>query len=431
MSWWWGLLRRYPLLIFGIAGAGCWTLGHSLEAGLVVGVGGLLWLWLRQRPIPRVIPTPPATSRPSRADVESYLAQLQQELADLEQEVGTAQLDLQQAWQGLRQALEVPLSVAWAGALTAPPPIDTAIPVTDPHPAWVLYGVQDQLSASQLDALTRYQQQDQPVQVVWLNAPWQPPSLRHQVEAQLRQIGYTAPLLTITLQPAVVLVRRLHPDGTWEESWEIPSPVLEELVRWVDQRRQEPHWQYRAVLRRGQALQAQVAQRRQAHRAQRARQIIQRYRLWAALTAGVSPLPLLDLWGTGALNAQMLVDLAQVYRRPLTFAQAKDLVLALGTVLVQMGLVEWVTQAVGAWLKSQVVTYGFGSAVQALSAAYITQVAGETFVEALQTPARELTPGLWQSLRTRVEAIDLDPLWQQLLSRWRSSSVSGKAPVFG
>lgn len=438
MSWWWGLLRRYPLVALGAAGAALWCVGHRWEWGLTLGGLGLAFLWWRPKPTPAPAAVAPTAPLPTRHQVETYLAQLRQELADLEQELGAAQPDLQQDWQAFYEALDAPLSLAWAGAFTTPPWQDAAIPITENHPAWVLYGVQDQLSASQVAAITRYQQQDQPVQVVWLTTPWQAPHLRHQVQAQLQQLGYDRPLIAITLEPPPVLVRQMRGDGTWEESWEIPSPVLEELVEWLAQRRREPQWQCQAVLRRGKDWQAKLAQRRQAYRDQQARRIIHQYRLWAAVTAGVNPVPSLDVWVTGAINAQMLVDLAQVYRRPLTLAQAKEMVVALGQVLVQMGAVEWVTQAAGTWLKNHLLTYGLGSAVQALSAAYFTQLAGDMFVEHLQqTPERELTPGIWQSLPIRAwRGVAVEALGQQLLPRLRLSSAAvdttgGKNPIFG
>lgn len=425
MFGWWGQLRRYPLIGLGVVGAGLWVMGHGWEAGLTLGVGGLAlaWLWGRRCLVAKTPAGAPASPRLTRPEVETYLAQLGQELADLEQELGEPQPDLQQDWQALHQALDTPLSIAWAGTWTTLPTLDAPVAVTDAHPAWVIYGVQDRLATAQLETLTRYRQQEQPVQVVWQTAPWQPPTLRQEVQAQLQHIGYTQPLLSITPQPPAVWVRRLQGDGTWEESWEIPPPVLDELVQWLAQRRQEPHWQYRAVIRRGKAFQATLEQRRQAFRAQQAQRIIHKYRLWAAVTAGVNPVPSLDLWATGAINAQMLVDLAQVYRRPLTLSQAKDLVMALGRVLVQMGTIEWVTQWAGTWLKSHWLTYGLGGAVQALSAAYVTHLAGETFVENLQkTPPRELTPGIWQSLRTRLRPpLDGEKLWQQVLPHLRLS----------
>ncbi len=421
MSWWWRQLRRYPLLGVGVAGCGLlllWHgLGHGLSTGLGVVSGALVLVLVRQPRFSRSpVPTPPTQGvRLTRGEVTTYLQQVAQELTDLEQELGNPQTDMQAVWQECHQALDAGTSLAWAGTL---PPISIppgAFPTEPEHPAWVLYGVNAPLTPAQIQDLTRYQTQDQPVQVVWCTPPWHDRERRSTVVQQLQTLGYRQPLLTITLQPPPIWVRRMQPDGSWEELWEIPSPILDELTDWLSQRSQEPHWQYRAVIRRAQALQATIQTRRQSYRAQQAQRVIQRYQVWAGVWAGVNPVPSLDLLATTAINAQMLVDLAQLYRRHLTLSQAQDMVRALGPMLLQMGAVEWVTTLAGTWLKTQVVSYGLGGAIQALTASYVTHLAGHTFWETLQHPERELNPGIWQSLGkrglTRAEALGFWQKW--------------------
>ncbi|MEN9233195.1 MAG: YcjF family protein [Gloeomargarita sp. DG02_1_bins_92] len=423
MSWWWRQLRHYPFL--GIGLTGCLLLlvwqewGHDVTMGVGVVSGVLLLLllarqsWSQRQPAP---PAPPPRLALSRTEVSAYLGQLQQELTDLEQELGTPQPDLAARYQELQQALDDPLSLRWGGAFSAAAVAALPFPTTDDHPAWVLYGVQERLTADQIAELTRYREQDQPVQVVWCAAFWQERYLRSVVDEQLQSIGYTQPLLTVTLQPAAVLVRTMQAPGAWEESWEIPPPELGALTEWLRQRRQEPHWQYRAVVRRGKGFHCLIQNRRQAYRAQQAERVIHRYQVWAAVWAAVNPVPTLDMLATGAINAQMLVDLAQVYRRPLTLAQAQDMVQAWVPMLLQMGAVEWVTTLAGTWLKTHVVTYGLGGAVQALSAAYLTHLAGQSFVATLQAPERELHLGVWQSLPTRgLAAGEALQFWQRLI----------------
>ncbi|APB34454.1 GTPase SAR1 and related small G proteins [Gloeomargarita lithophora Alchichica-D10] len=413
MSWWWRQLRRYPLLGAGLTGCSFLILWQALGHGVTLGVGGiscaLVLVLLRQRwSKANPPPTPPTHgSQLSRGEVTAYLEQVVQELRDLEQELGSPQADLQAVWQNCHHALDVPLSLSWAGTLTSIPIFQESFPINPinfEHPAWVLYGVNGRLTPAQAQELTRYHSQNQPVQVVWCASPWPGTELPSAVAQQLQDLGYHQPLLTITPQPAAILVRKMQPDGSWEESWEIPPPILDELTDWLTQRSQEPHWQYQAVVRRGQGLQTTIQCRQQSHRAQQAQRVIHRYQVWAGVWAGVNPVPSLDLLATGAINAQMLVDLAQLYRRNLTLAQARDMVSALGPMLLQMGVVEAITRLAGIWLKTQVVTYGLGGAIQAISAAYLTHLAGNTFLETLQHPQRELNPGVWQSWETRVQA---------------------------
>ncbi len=410
MAGWGRQLGRYPLLAVGLVGCSlllAWQgLGHGLGVGMGLVSAVLVLLLLRQRWSGRTpeVAAPPTHPRLTRTAVLGYLERVAQELKDLEQELGEPQADLQAAYQKCCQALEMPFSLAWAGTLTDMPLLPEEFPTDTAYPAWVVYGVDAPLTPAQTQTLAAYRRQDQPVQVVWCAPPWQATDQYAALVDQLQALGYTQPVVTVIPQPPAILVRRMQPDGSWEESWEIPPPVLDELAQWLTQRCQEPHWQYQAVVRRGQGLQTDIKQRQQTYREQQARRVIHRYQVWAAVWAGVNPVASLDLLATGAINAQMLVDLAQVYRRPLTLNQAKDMVRALGAMLLQMGAVEAVTRLASLWLKSQVATYGLGSAVQALSAAYFTHLAGQTFLETLQQPERELNPGVWQSLRTRVLA---------------------------
>ncbi|MEN9215880.1 MAG: YcjF family protein [Gloeomargarita sp. HHBFW_bins_162] len=410
MSWWWQQLRRYPLLSVGVTGSmvlWVWqSWGHELTTGAGVLGGVLVLLLLRQRWFARqpMATAPVNRSELTRQEVITYLEQLHQELTDLEQEMGSPQPDLHAHYQELTQALEMPLSLAWAGTFTSSPLPDDPFPVTTHHPAWVLYGIQERLTSEQLTELTAYLTQEQPVQVIWCAAAWPDAQVRLTALEQLQGIGYTQPVLTITLHPPAILVRKIQSPDTWEDSWEIPPPVLEELTQWLNQRRQEPHWQYQAMVRRGKQFHTLMQKRQQAYRTNQAERVIQRYQVGAAVWAGVNPVPSLDVLATGAINAQMLVDLAQVYRRSLTLNQAQAMVRALAPMLVQMGAVEWVTTLAGTWLKTHWATYAVGGAMQAISAAYLTHVAGHTFLEHLRAPERELNLGVWQSLRTRVFA---------------------------
>jgi uncharacterized protein len=136
-------------------------------------------------------------------------------------------------------------------------------------------------------------------------------------------------------------------------------------------------------------------------RRQRAIAVIERYQWIVAGTVFVNPLSSLDVLATVAVNTQMLVDLSQIYRRPFSLEQAKTVALQLAELALKQGLVEWSTQALAIVLKSNVLTYLAGGAVQACTGAYLTRMVGLAMVEYFRDPSTDeaqLLEGLLKAL---------------------------------
>ncbi len=105
----------------------------------------------------------------------------------------------------------------------------------------------------------------------------------------------------------------------------------------------------------------------------------------AAGSVFLSPITSLDLLATAAVNARMVSDLHAIYRRPLDLEQGRAIALSLGELLLRQGLVEWSTQALAGLLKGHAVTFLAGGALQSVSVAYLTRVAGLSLVEFYRT----------------------------------------------
>ncbi|MGK7935826.1 MAG: YcjF family protein, partial [Xenococcaceae cyanobacterium] len=84
---------------------------------------------------------------------------------------------------------------------------------------------------------------------------------------------------------------------------------------------------------------------------------------------------------TAAVNAQMVVEIGQIYGCELNMERGKDLALSLGKTLVSLGVVKGVADLLGRALQFHFATYIIGKAIQAVSAAYLTRIAGKSFVE--------------------------------------------------
>ena len=119
-------------------------------------------------------------------------------------------------------------------------------------------------------------------------------------------------------------------------------------------------------------------------RRQDAATIINRYQLIAATTVFANPIPALDLLAGAAINTQMLVDLAKIYDRPLNFKQAQQLGITIAQQLLQLGCIEIATSAIASCFKVNAVTYAIGGSMQAITAAYLTNIGGISFVEYLE-----------------------------------------------
>ena len=108
--------------------------------------------------------------------------------------------------------------------------------------------------------------------------------------------------------------------------------------------------------------------------------VVERYGWIGAGVIAVTPLPGVDLLATAAVNAQMVVEIAQVYGVSITREQGQQLALSLGRTLASLGVVKGGASLLGAALSSQLPTLIAGKAIQAVTAAWLTRLAGKSFI---------------------------------------------------
>lgn len=116
-------------------------------------------------------------------------------------------------------------------------------------------------------------------------------------------------------------------------------------------------------------------------RRRQADQIIDRYQWIGAGVIAVTPLPVIDLLATVAVNAQMVVEIGQVYGCEINSERGKELALSLGKTLVSLGVVKGAVELLARALQTNIATYIIGKVIQAVTAAYLTRIAGKSFVE--------------------------------------------------
>ncbi|TVQ07969.1 MAG: DUF697 domain-containing protein [Leptolyngbya sp. DLM2.Bin27] len=109
--------------------------------------------------------------------------------------------------------------------------------------------------------------------------------------------------------------------------------------------------------------------------------IIDRYQWLGAGAIAITPLPGLDFLATAAINAQMVVELSQVYGFEVSFEEGKALALSVAKTLTGLGLVKGTVDLLALGLQTNLATVVAGRAIKGASGAYLTRIAGKSFVE--------------------------------------------------
>ena len=116
-------------------------------------------------------------------------------------------------------------------------------------------------------------------------------------------------------------------------------------------------------------------------RARRAQAVIDRYQWITAGTVFANPIPALDLMATGAVQFQMISEIAAVYGVELATSHVRTIGGQMVQLLLKLGIVEAASSLIAGVFKSTLVGYAAGGAVQAVTMAYLTHISGHTFAE--------------------------------------------------
>lgn len=214
-------------------------------------------------------------------------------------------------------------------------------------------------------------------------------------------------VVATAVSPIPIKVRKHETDGSVQEWMEQPAPDIEQLTQQLStilaQQGQKLVWT--TTMRKALILKAEAKNWLNKTRCDRATPIIEQYQWIAAATAFANPVPALDILATAAINAQMVIDLGNIYQQKLSLEQAQTVAGTMGSLMLKLGLVELSTKAVSTVLKSNAITFVAGGLVQGVSAAYLTRVAGLSLVEYFEQQEIALDSGT---------ALNLDKLRQTL-----------------
>lgn len=254
----------------------------------------------------------------------------------------------------------------------------------------LLFLVDGDLTDSEWQTLQQLKAANQRVILTFNKQDQYLPEDREIVLQQLRErtqgILEKEDVIAIAANPNAIKVRKYQTDGSvqeWlEESVPAISPLTERLNVILTQQSQQLVWA--TTWREAVALKGEVKEVLNGVRRDRSLPIIEQYQWISAATAFANPVPVLDLVATGAINAQMVLDLANIYQQKFSLEQAQTVAETMGSAILKLGLVEISTQTITAFLKSHAITFVAGGVVQGISAAYLTRIAGLSLIEYFQ-----------------------------------------------
>ncbi len=190
-------------------------------------------------------------------------------------------------------------------------------------------------------------------------------------------------VVAVSADPRPIPVRIKQTDGTFETIEEAQAPEIHALRERIAAILQREGDALRAgnLLLRAHLLSRKAQDQLGAERDQRARAVIDKFQWITAATVFANPIPALDFLANGAVQFQMISELATVYGVEVTTAHVKMVGSQMVQTLLKLGMVEAATSLIAGLFKSTLVGYAAGGAVQGVSMAYLTHISGNAFKE--------------------------------------------------
>lgn len=214
-------------------------------------------------------------------------------------------------------------------------------------------------------------------------------------------------VVAIAANPNPIKVRRHVEDGKVTEFFEQPAADITALSQQLDTFTANPCPLVMATtLRQTKALQRHIIVDLNQYRRQKAMPVVEQMQWLAAGTAFANPIATVDLIAAAAITGQLVFDLGAIYGQKFSMDQAKAAAGTIAELTVKLGLVELATQVLGGILKGHVTTYVAGGALQGISAAYLTRLAGLTLIDYFEEQSFSETQELnFEGLGNRLQTL--------------------------
>jgi uncharacterized protein len=204
-----------------------------------------------------------------------------------------------------------------------------------------------------------------------------------KVRERLRGLVPAEDVVAGAADPRPIPVRVRRDDGSTETILEAQEPDLGALRDRISRilKREGDALRAGNLLLRAHLLSRKAQDQISKERDQKAESVIEKFQWMTAATVFTNPFPALELLASGAVQFQMITELAGVYGVTLSTSNVRMYGTEMIQMLLKLGLVEATTSLIAGIFKSSLVGYAAGGAVQAVSMAYLTHISGETFAE--------------------------------------------------
>ncbi|MBD2187302.1 YcjF family protein [Pseudanabaena mucicola] len=135
------------------------------------------------------------------------------------------------------------------------------------------------------------------------------------------------------------------------------------------------------VLLRSQSLTAATREALSQQQQAEADKVVEKFQWLVVGVVFATPLPVVDMLATAAINAQMVVEIGKVYSCEINIERGKELANSLTRTLVSLGIVKGVVQIITTVISVTVVGLALKATIQSVTAAYLTRIAGKSFIE--------------------------------------------------
>ena len=220
----------------------------------------------------------------------------------------------------------------------------------------------------------------------------------------------------------------------WDGSATALAASLAPLADWLE--REGGGLAERTALRRLAQLHARWQSDLEGLRRAEWQRLLRRTQWLVAAGVITAPLPSVDLLVLACANGLMLQEMARLWDCPWQADTLRAAALELGRAALALGLVEWSSQALAAAFRLHHAGWLIGSALQALSAAYLTRVVGHAMADVLALSAGVPEADL-EAIRRRApllvaraaeaEKLDLPSFLQQGIDWLRQQGGPGAA----
>jgi small GTP-binding protein len=204
-----------------------------------------------------------------------------------------------------------------------------------------------------------------------------------KLRERLDGVVATKDVVAVAAAPRPLPVRTTLPDGSVEIEYEAEEPDLKPLRDRIAAVLDREGDSLRAgnLLLRAHLLSKAAQDQVSGERDLKAQSVIDKFQWITAGTVFTNPIPALDLMATGAVQFQMISEIASAYGVEMNTAHAKMVGSQMIQLLLKLGLVEATTSLIAGLFKSTLVGYAAGGAVQGVSMAYLTHISGQAFKE--------------------------------------------------